>query len=62
VQQATGTPMPNRTLADRSGFHITEFQTANLDVVAISDVDPARLSNLTEIIEQAQTETQQPPK
>jgi anti-sigma factor RsiW len=62
VQHANNTPTPNRILADRSGSHITEFQTANLDVVAISDVDPARLSNLAEIIEQAQTETQAPPR
>jgi anti-sigma factor RsiW len=62
VQQANSTPTPNRILADRSGFHITEFQTANLNLVAISDVDPARLSNLAEIIEQAQTETPAPPK
>jgi anti-sigma factor RsiW len=62
MQQTTAAPMPSRILADRSGFHVTEFQTGNLDVVAVSDVDPARLSNLTEIIEQAQTATQAPSK
>ena len=61
IQQATGTPAADHRLADRSGFHLTEFQTANLDVVAISDVEPARLSSLADIIEQAQTETLPPP-
>ncbi len=59
VQQKAGPPMPAHLLRDRSGFHLTEFRTGDLDVVAISDVDPARLSNLAEIIEQAQTKTQE---
>jgi hypothetical protein len=45
--------MPVQT--ERSGFHVTGFATDDLEVVAISDVDPARLSALVRTIEQAQT-------
>ena len=31
-----------------------EFSTGNLEVVAVSDVDPARLSDLVSLIEQSQ--------
>jgi anti-sigma factor RsiW len=48
--------------ADHSGFHVTGFRTNDLEVVAISDVDPARLSDLVSRIEQVQTESQGQPK
>ena len=38
-----------------SGFHVTAFSTNGLDVVAISDVDPSRLRELANLIEQAQS-------
>ena len=41
--------------AERSGFHVTGFATDDLEGVAISDVDPARLAALVHTIEQAQT-------
>jgi hypothetical protein len=33
---------------------VTGFATADLQVFAVSDVDPARLSNLVNLIEQVQ--------
>ncbi|MGD0632172.1 MAG: hypothetical protein ABR987_22840, partial [Terracidiphilus sp.] len=39
---------------DHAGFHVTGFTTADLQVFAVSDVDPARLSNLVNLIEQVQ--------
>ena len=52
-QKQDATPMSVQT--ERSGFHVTGFATDDLEVVAISDVDPARLSGLVRAIEQAQT-------
>jgi anti-sigma factor RsiW len=52
-QKQDAAPMPAQ--AERSGFHVTSFATDDLDVIAISDVDPVRLSALVRAIEQAQT-------
>jgi anti-sigma factor RsiW len=41
--------------AERAGFHVTGFATSDLEVTAVSDVDPSRLSGLVRAIEQAQT-------
>jgi anti-sigma factor RsiW len=60
VQQTTSPPLPTRLLADHSGFHVAEFRTGDLDAVAISDVDPARLASLAHQIAQAQPQTAQP--
>lgn len=40
---------------EHSGFHIAAFDTAELEFIAVSDVDPARLSGLMQILEQSQT-------
>ena len=40
--------------AEHSGFHVRSFSTDDLDVIAVSDVDPARLSDLVSAIEKAQ--------
>lgn len=40
---------------ERSGFHVNSFSTGDLDVIAISDVDPTRLSGLVGIFERSQT-------
>jgi anti-sigma factor RsiW len=45
----------NPTQADRAGFHVIDRTTSNLEIVAISDVDPARLAELTTALQQAQT-------
>ena len=39
---------------DRSGFHVASLKAGNLEVTAVSDVDPTRLSNLASLIGQAQ--------
>jgi anti-sigma factor RsiW len=41
--------------AERSGFHVTGFATNDLEGVAVSDVDPARLAELVKLIGQAQS-------
>jgi anti-sigma factor RsiW len=55
VQQKSATPEQAPVQAEHSGFHVTGFHTSDLDVVAVSDVDPARLAGLVHAIEQAQT-------
>jgi anti-sigma factor RsiW len=52
-QKQDAAPMPAQT--ERSGFNVTGFATDDLEVIAISDVDPVRLSALVRTIEQAQT-------
>jgi len=46
--------------ADYQGFHVSGFRNGNLEVLAVSDADPARLSDLVQRIEAAQAAT--PPK
>lgn len=60
VQQRTSAAATESRPEDRSGFHITGFHTADLAVVAVSDVDPARLTGLVHSIEAAQAESQGP--
>jgi anti-sigma factor RsiW len=42
--------------AERSGFHIVVFSTPELEMVAVSDVDPARLAGLATAIRTAQSQ------
>jgi anti-sigma factor RsiW len=46
-----------RLQAEHAGFQITGFDTDDLEVIAVSDADPARLSGLVKIVEQAQANT-----
>lgn len=39
---------------DHAGFHVTGFNTGDIDGIAVSDVDPGRLSGLVGLIFQAQ--------
>jgi anti-sigma factor RsiW len=39
---------------DHAGFHVAGFNTRDLDAIAVSDVDPGRLSGLVGLIFQAQ--------
>jgi anti-sigma factor RsiW len=48
--------------AEHSGFHVRSFHTPDLDVVAVSDADPARLSSLVNMIEKAQEGNQEQSK
>jgi anti-sigma factor RsiW len=55
VQEKSGALEQDPTQAERAGFHITGFHTNDLEVIAVSDVDPARVTSLVRAIEQAQT-------
>lgn len=54
VRQRTAQSGENGSFINRSGFHVTGFRTADLDVVAVSDVDGVRLVDLADRIEHAQ--------
>jgi len=54
VRQRTGPLSSARLSAERAGFHVIGFNTADLEAVAVSDVDPARLADLVSRIEHAQ--------
>jgi anti-sigma factor RsiW len=60
VQQRTDATAANGPVANHSGFHLTGFRAPDLEVLAISDVDPVRLSDLADRIRQAQTGQGQP--
>jgi anti-sigma factor RsiW len=62
LRQRSGKTEANEWLADRSGFHVKGFNTDNLEVVAVSDVDPARLAELVSAIKHAQTGDQKQSK
>jgi hypothetical protein len=49
-------------LGERSGFHVDGFTTGDLDVVAVSDAEPARLSDLVSRIQNAQIPARKPPQ
>jgi len=49
-------PEANELPAEESGFHIMDGSTDALEVIAVSDVDPARLAELVSSIRQAQSE------
>ena len=55
MQQSTGANILNSGLTEHSGFHVMGFRTQYLAVLAVSDVDPIRLSELVRLIEQAQS-------
>lgn len=44
----------NEFQAQHAGFHVMGFDTADLQVVAVSDADPARLTELVSALRQAQ--------
>lgn len=54
LQQRSDDKIANGLSPDRSGFHVAGFRTRDLDGIAVSDVDPARLSDLVSIISHAQ--------
>jgi anti-sigma factor RsiW len=47
---------------DHAGFHVAGFNTRDLDAIAVSDVDPARLAGLVGMIFQAQSDVALPAK
>jgi anti-sigma factor RsiW len=54
LRQRSGQAEVNEPLAERSGFHVMAFSTNDLEAIAISDVDPARLAELGSAIKHAQ--------
>jgi len=56
VQQTTAGAEPSAPIVERAGFRLASFSTNELDVVAISDVAPAKLTGLLNLIERAQSE------
>jgi anti-sigma factor RsiW len=55
LQEKSGPSKPDRPLSEHAGFHVMAFTTNELEGVAVSDVDPARLADLVTAIRQAQT-------
>ncbi|MFL6305267.1 MAG: anti-sigma factor family protein [Candidatus Sulfotelmatobacter sp.] len=55
VVQKSDAAMLGAAQAEQSGFHVTAFSTNNLAIIAISDVDPARLSALVRALENTQS-------
>ena len=56
VQQRTTAAEWNAPVVERAGFRLASFSTNEVDVVAISDVAPAKLTALLSLIERAQLE------
>jgi anti-sigma factor RsiW len=54
VEQRSAAAEQNPPQAEHAGFHVTGFDTNDLEVTGVSDVDPARLAGLVRSIEQAQ--------
>ncbi|MGA2348835.1 MAG: zf-HC2 domain-containing protein [Terracidiphilus sp.] len=54
--QKPGLEQMNELLAERAGFHVMWFNTNDLKAIAISDVDPARLTELVNAIQHSQTQ------
>jgi anti-sigma factor RsiW len=62
VGQRAGAIASKGLLGERSGFHVDGFTTGDLDVVAVSDAEPARLSDLVSRIQNAQIPARKPPQ
>jgi anti-sigma factor RsiW len=56
VQERTAGAEWSAPIAEHAGFRLAGFSTSELDVIAISDVDPARLTGLIVMIQRAQLE------
>lgn len=54
LQQRSDITVANRLSTDHSGFHVFGFRTRDIDGIAVSDVDPTRLSALVSMIELGQ--------
>jgi anti-sigma factor RsiW len=54
VREKLGAASADEAPAEHSGFHVMDFHTGDLEGVAVSDVDPARLAELVSAIRQAQ--------
>jgi anti-sigma factor RsiW len=54
LEQGTDNTISNGLSIDHSGFHVLSFKTGDIAGIAVSDVDPARLSDLVSMIMNAQ--------
>jgi anti-sigma factor RsiW len=54
LRQGSGAAAGSELMTERSGFHIRGFNTDDLEAVAVSDVDPARLAELVSALRHAQ--------
>ena len=54
LRQKAGTGETHELAVERSGFHVMGFSTNDLEVVAVSDVDPVRLRELASALRHAQ--------
>jgi anti-sigma factor RsiW len=54
LEQGTNDSISKGLSTDHSGFHILSFKAGDLEGIAVSDVDPARLSDLVNMIANAQ--------
>ncbi len=54
LAQKTNAPSSEKPATDHSGFQVVSFSTREIDGVAVSDVDPTRLSDLVSKIKLAQ--------
>jgi anti-sigma factor RsiW len=62
VRHRTGAITSNELFAEHLGFHAAGFTAGDLEVVAVSDVDPVRLSDLVSRIRYTQAAAQNPAK
>jgi len=62
LRQKSGADQTNEPATERSGFHVVDVSTYDLEVVAVSDVDPAHLTELVSALRLAQTGDQQQSK
>jgi anti-sigma factor RsiW len=58
LRQKSGGTEVNELVVERSGFHVMDFSTNDLEAVAVSDADPARLAELVSALRHAQTGNQ----
>jgi anti-sigma factor RsiW len=58
LRQKSGATETDELATERSGFHVMDFSTNDLEGVAISDVDPARLAGLVSAVRNAQMSDQ----
>jgi anti-sigma factor RsiW len=61
IQEKAGVSESNNLPTEHSGFQISAFSTQDLEGIAVSDVDPARLSGLVGLIQRAQTKANPTP-
>jgi anti-sigma factor RsiW len=54
LRQRSGVAEAHELAVERSGFHVVGFSTNDLEVVAVSDVDPTRLRELASALRHAQ--------